>query len=137
MDQGFAARLTQLFVYHVGERVDYVTAPTGSGKTHAVRTWLDSAGSSVDQIWLTPPFPSALRALDLDVVRPTFVVLDDCAPTEAVVSELLRAVEHGPRALRFVLTTTTALPARVEPLVADGTVRVTTVSDLKAAYAAD
>lgn len=66
-------RLIQLFVYHVGERVDHVVAPPGSGKTTAVRTWLDSAQDAAAQIWLEDHSIHSLNQVPRSPDLPTFV----------------------------------------------------------------
>lgn len=126
-------RLIQRFVYHVGERVDLVMAESGSGKTEAVRVWLDSASETVDQIWLADHTKEALELLPLSPARPTFVVLDSYQPDPTLDQAILRIVDETPQTLHFVLTTDQEPTQVLLDRVDDGTVRVTTGSDLQRA----
>lgn len=128
-------RLVQLFVYHVGERVDLVIAPPGSGKTTAVRTWLDSAQDAAVQIWLEDHSIDSLSQLPRNPDRPTFVVLDDYRFDSGTDSAILRIVDETPDTLHFVLTTDGTPSKPLLDRVDDGTVRVTTHADLQRALA--
>lgn len=128
-------RLTQLFVYHVGERVDLIVAPPGSGKTTAVRTWLDSAQDAAAQIWLEDHSIHSLNQVPRSPELPTFVVLDDYEFDATTDSAILRIVDKTPDSIHFVLMTD-GTPSQC-PLdrVDDGTVRLTTHADIEEALA--
>lgn len=130
-------RLIQLFVYHVGERIDLVAAPSGSGKTRAVRIWLDSAQETVDQIWLVEHTEESLDQLPRSPDRPTFVVLDDYQPDPATDRKILQIVDETPHALHFVLTTNQQPSKVFLDRVDDGTVRLTTHADLQRSNGSD
>lgn len=129
-------RLARLFIYHGGERVDLVAAPPRSGKTRAVRAWLDSAAGVADQIWLRDHTERSLRELPLSPSRPTFAVLDDYRPNTATDDMVLRLVEDSNRNLHFVVITDRAIPDTFLIGVERGKIRLTTHADLTGAVAA-
>lgn len=123
-------RLIQLFVYHTGERIDFITAPAGSGKTRAVRLWLGSQENIGDQVWLDPVTPDTLRDLPRLPDRPTFVVIDNYEPDPLTDETILSLVEETGQALHFVITSRHSPPAGFQRLAEDGVVRLTTREEL-------
>jgi len=120
------ARIIQLFVYHTGERIDFITAPAGSGKTRAVRLWLGSQENTADQIWLDSVIPDTLGELPKSPNRPTFVVIDDYEPDPLTDEAIINLVEETGQGLHFVITSRHSPPALFLSLAEGGVVRLTT-----------
>lgn len=123
-------RIIQLFVYHTGERIDFITAPAGSGKTRAVRMWLGSQENVADQMWLDSATPETLRDLPRLPNRPIFVVIDDYEPDPLTDEAIINLVEETGHALHFVITSRHSPSARFLSMAEAGVVRLTTEAEL-------
>jgi ATP/maltotriose-dependent transcriptional regulator MalT len=127
--------VVQLFVWHTGERINYVHAPAGSGKRVAVKAWLDGAGIAADQIWLESAAAAALAGLPRRPERPTFVVATDYEPNADFETSMLRIIAETPPQLAFVITSTHPPSPQLAVLEGEGLVRITTKHDLAKAFA--
>jgi len=125
--------VVQLFVWHTGERINYVHAPPGSGKRAAIQAWLDGAGEAADQIWLESATPTALAELPNHPARPTFVVIPDYEPNDAFETRMLELVANTPKELGFVITSIHPPSSQLVSLDGD-LVRITPHDDLSKAF---
>lgn len=135
------ARLIQRFIYHDGERVEFLTAPPGSGKTAAVRAWLDTAGDAARFQWFDGAgigkLSDVVGQLPEDVLvsrdgPPMFVVLDDfhLVPADPCHAELVAAVLDRSPDVQWVICSQEPVPAEFEQLIDSHLLRVTTETDL-------
>lgn len=121
--------MIQRFAYHLDERVLYTTARPMTDAREVIRAWLRAAGDAAAHVWIDQTTPDAIRSTPTRPTIPTFVVLDRYEPDADTDAALLRAIATTPPTVTFVVITESEPPVTFTHLVADGTVRLVSVSD--------
>jgi ATP/maltotriose-dependent transcriptional regulator MalT len=111
---------------HAGERGDFISAPTGSGKTEAIRAWLRHR-RRCDRPNLTRSRHKGetLDELPMAPLRLSFVVIDDYEPAPQSDRAIINVVRDTPQTVHFVIATRHEPSTRFRVLIEEGTVRLT------------